>query len=186
MIASHQRQADDNAALAAAKRDVAVGAPPAPAAVADPALPQRDASAAPVPSVDPSAAALPRRTLPIQKRPVLINIPGAGSAALLETMMGKVVRDASVHNRSKVLETRHAYYLRSLSHTKQHVDHVCECQFMGHAIVQAPSFARGGGASLLAAVDVRYAHDEGHFGLGTQGAAIQNAVRPLYNIQVWL
>ena len=186
MIASHQRQADDNAALAAAKRDVVVGAPPAPAAVSDPALPQRDASAAPVPSVDPSAAALPRRTLPIQKRPVLINIPGAGSAALLETMMGKVVRDATVHNRSKVLETRHAYYLRSLSHTKQHVDHVCECQFMGHAIVQAPSFARGGGASLLAAVDVRYAHDEGHFGLGTQGAAIQNAVRPLYNIQVWL
>lgn len=98
-------------------------------------------------------------------------------------MIGKVVRDSGIHAKSEALEARHAYYLRSTARSKPHVDHVCECQFLGHAIVQSPGFSRGGGGSLLAAVDVQHAYNEGHTGLGTQGPAVQSALRPLYNIQ---
>lgn len=155
MIAAHQRQAD------AAQQLVPKPMPPPP----------------PVP------VRLPRAP-PLRKRRVLVDIPGAGSAAILETMMGKIVRDSSIHSRSDALEARHSYYLRATSLSKPHVDHVCECQFLGHAIVQSPSFARGGGSSILRALDVEHAYNEGHTGLKTQGPAVQVALRPLYDIQV--
>jgi hypothetical protein len=99
---------------------------------------------------------------------------------------GKIVRDASIHSKFEAVEARDGYYLRPRVSGESHVDHVCECQFIGHAVVQSPAFQAGGGAGILAAIDVTHAANAGHCGLNSQlkNGVAYNALRPLFNIQV--
>lgn len=119
------------------------------------------------------------------KRKVLVTIPGVGSAAILEAMVGKIVRDPSIRSKYADVEARHGYFLRPRVSAELQVDHVCECQFLGHAVVQSPAFSAGGGSSILAAIDISHARNPGHFGLSSQpkGGVAYNALRPLFNIQ---
>jgi hypothetical protein len=99
---------------------------------------------------------------------------------------GKIVRDPGVSKKFDAVQAKHGYFLRPRVISESHVDHVCECQFIGHAVVQSPAFQAGAGASILASVDVTHAHNPGHFGMSSQpkDGVAYNALRPLYTIQV--
>lgn len=76
---------------------------------------------------------------------MVVSVRGvAFGADTLSTVVKVAIRDAGVSRRKGEVEAAdnlaggHCYYLRSAR--KCHVDHTFECQLMGHALVQTPSW----------------------------------------------
>jgi hypothetical protein len=123
-----------------------------------------------------------------RKARVFLRVRGIDNIRVLQTRLGDMLRD--LHARDRKAELRRAlgegaYYTRARAHKPQHapdahgahveVDHVFECQMLGHAIVQSEAFHELG---WLQAVDLTLPRTHQPSGLvrsGLEGLfAVQN------------